>query len=129
MKVFSFKGLFERDIIIFVRNSINQKFYIKINLIEILRIPEYRLKELTLSVTKYLLIMGGCQTFLSGKYLRFPSSFTSFYMRITFRTKVLWLHPLKEEEQQKETSESYAKVNFLLYTKKLEYIFFYFRPI
>ena len=72
----------------------------------------------------------GCQTFLSGKYLRFLSSITSFDMRFTLRTKVLWLHPLKEEQRQEETAESYAKVNFLFHTKKvLEYIYFHIPPI
>ena len=96
------------------------------NLNIILWIPEYRLNELISFFTKYLLIKGDVKLFLSGKYLRFPSSITSFNMRFTLRTKVLWLHPLKEEQRQKETAESNEKVNFLFYTKKLEYIFFSF---
>ena len=96
------------------------------NLNIILWIPEYRLNELILFFTKYLLIKGDVKLFLSGKYLRFPSSITSFNMRFALRTKVLWLHPLKEEQRQKETAESNEKVNFLFYTKKLEYIYFSF---
>ena len=106
------------NIISYVNNSSNQKLTIWMNLITTLWIREYPFKELRWFFTKYLLIIRDVKLFLSGKYLRFLSSITSFDKRFTLRTKLLWLHPLNEEQRQEETAESYAKVNFLFYTKK-----------